>query len=474
MEDTDKMDVYASDKSVSPVGIRYGRPEMVRIFGESNTLRYILETEANMSSAISDLHPDIVPPEAAKDIIDYANLEHVDLERVKEFERQTHHDIMAVVKAISEQCTIGEGYVHFTLTSADITETQKAIQLKEGLEVMIPNIENTRDVLLNRAEEWKNIPCIVRSHGQHAIPGTFGLPFTYFATRLQKSVDRLYYDYTNCLEGKVSGAVGTYASAEVAEIDGMRVEEEVCKRLGIQAPIVSSQIPPRENHAYIMSDLAVLSGTLSDAAHYIRTLKRTEIGEFTEKRKGTGSSTMAHKKNPHVEERIESIGRVMRGFAQIQLESVESDYARSLATSLSDRIVIPEGFVLADYSTALLANVVERAILVPKNIETNLYQTNGIITSERVMTELVGRGLGRQDAHTIMEEVADSIKDKVMDKTITDHDLFGKALIGDGRVLEYLSEEDVLEFSDPANYIGKSKEVIDRASRQLKGKRSFS
>jgi adenylosuccinate lyase len=459
----EKYDVYAADEPVSPIGRRYGTREMVSVFSASAYLNRLLDVEAKVTEVISRHYPTLVPPEAASEIRKKASLDYVTQERVTELEKQTHHDVMSVVQALAEQCD-GEagGYVHYTLTSADVTESAKAIQMKQGLEILICRIEHLRDACLDRAKEWEGVPCIIRTHGLHAVPGVFGLPFAFFAYLLEKGIARLFYDYQNCLEGKISGPIGAFNASKDAGIDAFRIQNEVCSELGIRAAPVASQIPPRENIACIVGDLALLCGTLASLADHIRVLRRTEICELSERGDAAqvGSSTMPHKDvyggNPIIEERLGSIARVLRGFALTAYESVEIEYARDLRASLSDRTVLPSSFILTDYAGKLLLNIVQRIEAIPENIERNLYQTKGIVTSERVMSRLTVRGLSRQDAHRKISSLAT--------EAFREDKAFGEVLAADPVISGRLSSQEINELSDPRTYTGSAAQIIDHVA----------
>lgn len=465
-----KIDVYLTKKSVSPVGIRYGTQEMVRLFGEPSRLETMLNIESVVSGVISRHYPTKVPQRAVNEIKKKASLQYVKIRRVREIEAKTRHDVMSVVKALAEQCEGNSGrYVHYGLTSADITESTKALQMKRGLEILINHVEDLRDVCLEKAHIWRKIPCIIRTHGLHAIPGVFGLPFAFFAYCLEKSADRLFYDYNTCLEGKISGAIGAFNVLTDEEIDGFLIEEEVFRELGIRPAVIASQSPPRENVAYIIDDIAVLAGTLANIANYIRELRKTEICELLELREEdqVGSSTMPHKDifggNPFIEERICSIARVLRGFATSAQESVEMEYARDLKSSLLDRIVIPESFILVDYAIKLIKNIIERVEPQLERIQENLCLTYGVVIAERVMSRLIIKGMSRQDAHKKIS--------KLSLKAFKEEKAFKDIILLDDEISKSLSRSEIEELSNPHTYIGKSVDLIAKVVSLYKGKR---
>ncbi|MCL4553044.1 MAG: lyase family protein [Candidatus Marsarchaeota archaeon] len=466
-----KLDVsYGSVKgaTISPVGLRYSTG-IAGIFGDSGYLDALLKAEAASSSALSSIYPEKIPERDSRKIKSVADTLHVLPSDVRKTEAmETHHEMGAVIKELAAKAGKSGRYVHYAMTSADAVETGKALQLRDGLKALIETVEAVRDASITAAKEWRDIPCILRTHGQHAMPGSFGLPFAFFGYCLDKSAARLGYDLKNMVEGKLSGAIGTYDVSADEGMDGFLIEKKALGSLGIRPAGISMQTPPREGIACIISDLAVLCGRIESMAHYIKTLKRTEILEIEEPQEsGTvSSSAMPHKNihgNPYIEERCISIARTVRGFALTELESVASEDFRDLTASLSDRVAVPEAFVLTDYSCRLMENVVNRIDPVLENIERNLEATKGAVTSQRLMSRLIARGASRERARAIVREAAA--------KAYASNIQYREALLSDQRVLGFLSRKEITELSDPRTYMGRSREMIDRiASKYLKAR----
>ena len=452
---------------ISPIGSRYVT-DIAEIFGESGYLDALLKAEASSTSAISDLYPDKIPKEDAATIEAAANTKQVKLDKVQKTEaEETHHEMGAVIKEFAKSAGKSGRYVHYTLTSADAVETAKAVQLKKGLEKLIDTVARLRDTNLTAAKEWKDVPAIMRTHGQHAIPASFGMPFAFFGYCLHKSVVRLRYDLENFVEGKVSGAIGTYDVSTDEGMDGFLIEKEALKKLKIKPSEISMQVPARENIAYIISDLAILCGRVENIASYIKLLKRTEILELKEEQDEgvVSSSAMPHKNlygNPYIEERCISIAKVVRGFAATAMESVSSEDFRDLTASLSDRVIIPESFVLADYSCGLMENVINRVDIIPENIDRNLNMTKGTVTSQRVMSRLIKSGLSRDEARRRVREAAE--------RTYKENGKYLDALLQDPTISKLLSKKEIMELSDPNTYLGKSAEIIDIIVDKYTGK----
>lgn len=465
-----KMDVaYGSKHSipVSPIGTRYGT-EMTEIFGDNGYLQSILDVEAASAISISKLYPNKLKKKDAERIKNAANIGNVTPESIRYTEEhETHHEMGAVIKELAKQSGKSGAFVHYTMTSADAIETAKALQIKRGLEILIKSVESARDACLSVASEWKDIPCIVRTHGQHAIPATFGLPFAFFGSCLDKNARRLSYDLNKLIEGKMSGAIGTYDVSTDEGMDGFAIEREMMSHLGIKPADATMQTPGRENIAYIISDIAVLGGRIESIMGYIKTLKRTEIQELKEEQdKGVvSSSAMPHKNlygNPYIEERCVSIARVLRGFSITTMESMYSEDFRDLSASLSDRVAVSEAFVLSDYATRLLENVVERIEPLIENISRNLDLNMGTVTSQRVMSRLITKGVDRHEARRITKEAAL--------KTMTKKISYSDALLNNEKISKIMSKNEVIELCNSRTYIGRSSDIIERIVHNNFGK----
>jgi adenylosuccinate lyase len=465
-----KLDVSYSEnqEQVSPVGTRYTTP-MARIFSDESYIQYLLDVEAENVKVLSELYPKKVPKSAATRISRIADTKRVTTRLVRDIEEnKTHHEMAAIIAAMSEKAGPSGKYIHFAMTSADAVETAKAIQIKNALSMLIKSASALRDTCIRAAVRWKDIPSITRTHGQHAVPASFGLPFAFFGYSLQKSIDRLARDMADYTEGKLSGVVGTYDVHKNEGIDGPTVEKKILSRLGVKRPEMSMQTPSRENIAYIISDLAVLCGRLAAIASYIKTLKRTEILELEEIQDhgSVGSSAMPHKSlrgNPFIEERCISIARVVRGHAASSLESVHTEDFRDLTASLSDRIAIPESFILSDYSCGLVKNLLERSAPAQDNIMRNLRSTKGITSSPLVMSKLVEKGMQRQRARELTTKAAAlSINGGIS---------YYDALLKNRQITRLLSREELAGLCDPASNLGMSKELIDEIARKYRKSR---
>ncbi len=457
----EKLDVsyLENQELISPIGSRYTTP-MSKIFGDESYIQAILDVEAENVKVLSELYPEKVPGSAAKRIKSIADTRHVTPSEIRRAEAmKTHHEMGAVINVMSSKAGKEGRYVHFAMTSADAIETAKAMQASRALALLIKSISDTRDSCLNAATKWRDVTSIARTHGQQAIPTSFGLPFAFFGYCLQKSIDRLEFDKERNAEGKLSGVIGTYDVHTSEGIDGPKVEAKVLSNLKVKRPEMTMQTPPREDLAYIISDLAVLCGRLATIASYVKTLKRTEILELSEQpgENAIGSSAMPHKNihgNPFIEERCISIARVVRGHALSSLESMFAEDFRDLTASLSDRIALPESFILSDYSCGLVRNVIERVNHVPENIDRNLNYTKGVTSSQLVMSKLVEKGMQRHRAREL------SLKDA--NTALRDGISYLSVLLDDKEISKLLSSGELKELCDPKSNLGKSREIIDR------------
>lgn len=443
---------------------------MSKIFGDEGYIQAILDVEAENVKVLSEMYPDKVPKSAANKIKSVADTKHVTPSEVRKTEAEkTHHEMGAVIDVMSRKAGKEGRYVHFAMTSADAVETAKAIQTSKALDLLIKSIADTRDACLNAAIKWRDLPSMTRTHGQQAIPASFGLPFAFFGYCLQKSIDRLKSDKERYAEGKLSGVIGTYDVYTNEGIDGQKVEDRVLSNLRVKKSEMAMQTPPREDLAYIISDLAILCGRLATIASYVKTLKRTEILELNEQpdENSVGSSAMPHKNthgNPFIEERCVSIGRVVRGYALSSLESMFTEDFRDLTASLSDRIALPESFILSDYSCGLVRNVIERVESVPENIERNLNYSKGVTSSQLVMSKLVEKGMQRQRARELSLKGANSaLKNGIS---------YLDALLNDKEISELLSSAELKELCDPRSNLGKSREIIDRIAKKYRNSSS--
>lgn len=441
--------VFGDIMAVHPIDYRYGSEEMRNIWEEENKLQKLLDVEAALARAHAKVGN--IPEESAKVISEKANVRYVKLERVKEIEAEIHHDIMAVVKALSEVCGEHGKYVHLGATSNDIIDTANALLIKESLEIVLKDLRQLRRILKELAKKHKYTVCIGRTHGQHAVPTTYGMKFAIWLDEIQRHIERIEHAKDRILVGQMSGAVGTMASFGEK---GLKIQHLVMKDLGLKPARISNQIIQRDIYAELMSILALIASTLDKIALEIRNLQRTEILEVSEPfgKKQVGSSTMPHKRNPIRSEKICGLARIIYSNVIPALLNNPLWHERDLTNSSVERVIIPETFMLLDEMLKNMKKVLSGLEFFPENIKRNLYLTNNLVMAEPLMLKLTEKGMGRQEAHEIVRQIA-------MKAFYEKRDLIEVARENEV-VREYLGEEDFEELK-PESYIGLAPQIVD-------------
>jgi adenylosuccinate lyase len=385
---------------------RYTRDEMGSLWTPRRRMEAWLAVELAATDAWAA--EGAVPREAAEACRERASFE---VEAVEERERTTGHDVAAFVDVVA--ASVGEEgrWVHFGLTSSDVLDTGLAIQLTEAGEIIATGASEYRDALIKRALEHRDTLSAGRTHGVHAEPTTFGLRLASFAFEADRNLDRLRRDFEGAAVGKLSGAVGTYASVPPA------VEERVMDALDLGAEPISTQVVPRDRHAALVQGIALAGAGLERFATEIRNLQRTEVREveepFAEGQKG--SSAMPHKRNPILSERICGLARVLRGYAQAAVENVALWHERDISHSGAERVILPDATILLDYMQHLAIRVVEGMTVDAERMRENLDLTHGALHSQRALTALVEAGMSRDEAYRLVQESAQQAWDEGTD-----------------------------------------------------------
>ncbi len=376
---------------------RYTRPEIGAVWSQQRKLECWLEVELAATEAWAE--EGVVPAEAAEACRDRASFT---VEAVNEREKITDHDVAAFVDVVASSVGEQGRWIHYGLTSSDVLDTALALQLRQAGGIVLESARAYRDALIERALEHRETLCVGRTHGVHAEPTTFGLRLAGFAFEADRNLRRLGEAFEQLRFGKLSGAVGTYASVPPA------VEARVMERLGLQREDVATQVVPRDRHAVLTSTIAIAGAGLERFATEVRNLQRTEVREveepFTAGQKG--SSAMPHKRNPIRTERITGLARVLRGYAQTGLENVALWHERDISHSGAERVILPDATIGLDYMQDLAAKVAREMTVREDRMQHNLELTHGALFSQRALTALVESGLSRDDAYRIVQENA--------------------------------------------------------------------
>jgi len=446
-------------KFINPIETRY-RTEIANLFTEEKKLENWLKVEAVLAQVHAELGN--ITKESADEISRKANLKYVKLERVKEIDREIHHDLMAMVKSLAEQCEKDAGkFVHLGATSYDIEDSATALQLKEALQWIKTSLLELLSTLIKLTEEKKNLVCIGRTHGQHAIPTTYGMRFGVWAYEISRHLDRLSEVLNRISFGKMSGAVGTMASFGDNAIE---IQRKVMKELDLNPVIIANQVIQRDRHAEVIFLTILIGQTLAKIARENRVLQRNEIAEMFEpfKKAQVGSSTMPHKRNPHKSERICSLARSIKSNIIPALDNIVLEDERDLTNSASERVIFGENFVFLDYMIKELTANLKGIEFDEKKIEENLNLTKGACLSEKVMVQLVKKGIGRQEGHELLRKAAISAR--------KENRFMKDILFENARIKNLFSKEELTDLFDPHLYVGKALDQVENLIRYIKSR----
>ena len=376
---------------------RYTRPEIGAVWTQEAKLQSWLEVELAATEAWAA--EGAVPAEVAAEARAKAAFT---VEAVDEREKVTDHDVAAFVDVVA--ASVGEHgrWIHYGLTSSDVLDTALALQLRRAGEIVLASARGYRDALVERALEHRDTLCVGRTHGVHAEPTTFGLRLAGFAFEADRNLKRLEEAFAQLAVGKLSGAVGTYASVPPA------VEARVMEELGLGREDVATQVVPRDRHAALLAAIAIAGAGLERFATEVRNLQKTEVREVEEPFAAgqKGSSAMPHKRNPIRTERVTGLARVLRGYAQTGIENVALWHERDISHSGAERVVLPDATILLDYMQDLATKVAAGMKVNEERMRENLGLTHGALFSQRALTALVESGMSRDDAYRVVQENA--------------------------------------------------------------------
>lgn len=376
---------------------RYGRDVMRRVWTEENKFNAYLKVELLAAEAWSKLG--VVPEEDVKKLNEKATF---NIDRIKEIEQQTRHDIVAFTRTVSESLGEERKWVHYGLTSTDVVDTANGYLFKQANEILLKDLENYIDMLGRQAEKYKYTPCIGRTHGIHADITSFGLKWVLWRAEMLRNLDRFKAAAKGVEVGKISGAVGNFANIPPF------VQDYVCEKLGIASSDISTQVIQRDRHAYYMATIALIGASLEQMAMEVRNLQRTEVHEVEEAfGKGQkGSSAMPHKRNPISSENICGCARVLRGYMVTTYDNVALWHERDISHSATERILMPDATILLDYMLNRMMGILENLVVFDDKMKSNIYLTNGVIFAQRVMNALIGKGFVREQAYDTVQPIA--------------------------------------------------------------------
>ncbi|MBO7197895.1 MAG: adenylosuccinate lyase [Tidjanibacter sp.] len=376
---------------------RYGREVMRQVWTEENKFNAYLKVEILTAEAWRELG--VVPAEDVEKLWAKATF---NIDRIKEIELQTRHDIVAFTRTVSESLGEERKWVHYGLTSTDVVDTANGYLFSQANRIIEDDLLKFIEVLKKQAKRFKYTPCIGRTHGIHADITSFGLKWVLWYEEMRRNLERFRTAARGVEVGKISGAVGNFANIPPF------VQDYVCEKLGIDSANISTQVIQRDRHAYYMATLAVIGASLEQMALEVRNLQRTEVHEVEESfGKGQkGSSAMPHKRNPISSENICGCARVLRGYMATAYENVALWHERDISHSATERIIMPDATILLDYMLNRFMGILDNLVVFEEQMKANIYRTNGVIFAQRVMNALIEKGFAREKAYDTVQPVA--------------------------------------------------------------------
>jgi adenylosuccinate lyase len=380
---------------------RYARPEMSAIWAPENRYRIWFEIEAHAMDAMAELG--IVPKDSAKSVWTWwATKPAIDVARIDEIEAVVKHDVIAFLTWVAEQVGPDARFLHQGMTSSDVLDTCLAVQLKQATEILVDDLDDLLGVLERRAQEHKFTPTIGRSHGIHAEPVTFGLKLAQAHAEFRRHWSRLVAAGSDIATCAISGAVGTFANVDP------RVEAHVAEKMGLRIEPASTQVIPRDRHAYYFAILGVIASSIERLATEVRHLQRTEVLEaeeyFSPGQKG--SSAMPHKRNPVLTENLTGLARMVRSAVVPAMENVALWHERDISHSSVERFIGPDATITLDFALARLTQVMDKLVVYPERMKKNLDRMGGLVHSQRVLLALTQAGASREDSYRLVQRNA--------------------------------------------------------------------
>ena len=421
---------------------RYSRKEVRKIWEEKNKYQIWLDIEIAAAQAMEKLK--IIPKGVSKKVKKKAK---INVERIHKIESKVHHDVIAFLTSINEKVGPEGKFLHKGMTSSDVLDTCFNIQLVQASKIIMKDIDAILKVLKNKSFKYKKTICIGRSHGIHAEPLTFGLKLASFYEEFKRNKKRLENAVKEISTCAISGPVGTFASVDP------KIEQYVAKKLNLRVEPISTQIIPRDRHAYYFSVLAIIGGSIERIATEIRNLQKTELQEVEEffEKNQKGSSAMPHKRNPILSENLTGLARMVRSYVVPALENISLWHERDISHSSVERNIGPDSTITLDFALNRLKNILENMNVYPQKMLKNLNITNGLIYSQRVMLELTKHGFTREKAYVLVQKNAQN----TWKKNIS----FFTSLSNDPLINNKISNKDLIKMFD-INYHTKNINII--------------
>lgn len=424
---------------------RYSRPEMTAIWTEENKYQAWLEVEILADEAWAELGE--IPKADVAKIRENATF---DVARILEIEKETRHDVVAFTRSVSESLGEERKWVHYGLTSTDVVDTAYGYLFKQANDILRADLDCFTAIIADKAREHKFTIMMGRTHGVHAEPTTFGLKLATWYSEMKRNIERFEHAAKGVEAGKISGAVGNFANIPPF------VEAYVTEKLGITAQEISTQVLPRDLHAEYFSTLAIIATSIERMATEIRGLQKSEqreVEEFFAKGQ-KGSSAMPHKRNPIGSENMTGLARVVRGHAVTAFENIALWHERDISHSSAERIITPDTTILLNYMLNRFGNIVKNLTVFPENMVRNMNSTFGLIYSQRVMLNLIEKGMTREAAYDLVQPKTAYSWDNQVD--------FKPQLLSDEKVMSVLTEAEIDELFDPTYYASRVDEVFTR------------
>src|SRR3989338_1528861 len=405
---------------------RYSLSKMSRIWSDEHKMEIMLKIEVLACEAMSKIG--LIPKAAMEKIRKNAKF---DIDEVRRIEERTKHDVVAFIQNVGQNLGFDAQYLHMGLTSSDLLDTSLSVQCVEASDILIADIKKFAGVIKEKAKKYKDTVCVARTHGVHAEPTTFGLKLAIWYDEMNRNLERMQQARESMRIGKLSGAVGTYASVEPS------VEEYVCAQLGLKAANVATQIIQRDHHCHFVTTLALVGSSLEKFATEIRSLQKTELLEVEEPffKGQIGSSAMPHKRNPVTCERICGLSRILRANAIVAFENINLWHERDISHSSVERVILPDSAIALNYMLNKFIPIVEGLLVYPKNMISNLAKTRGLIYSQRILLELMKKGQPREEAYEIIQHCAMQVWQETSE--------FKDVLYRDRKVRKYLRPSEI-------------------------------